>query len=60
MVVHGSVVVHACNPGYSGGRDKRISVTGKPHQSRVRSYLKIKIKIKGVGDMLPSTTEKNH
>jgi hypothetical protein len=37
------VVVHAYNPNYSGGRDRRNKVQGQPGQKLVRPYLKIKL-----------------
>jgi hypothetical protein len=42
------MVVHACNPSYSGGRGRRI-VIPKPTQTKLRrSCLKIKLKEKGL------------
>jgi hypothetical protein len=63
------VVVHTYNPSYSGSRDRR-GIGSRPAQAMlVRSYLKKKIKPKGLGSgraaehevlgLIPSATEPN-
>jgi hypothetical protein len=42
------VVVHACDPSYSGGRGGRVMVWGQPKGKSMRPYLKIKLKAKGL------------
>jgi hypothetical protein len=37
------MMVHTYNPGYSGGRDRRMAVKGQPGQKLVRLYLKNKL-----------------
>jgi hypothetical protein len=39
-----SMVVHACNPSYLGGRSRRSAVWGRPGQKSWRLYLKKKLK----------------
>jgi hypothetical protein len=42
------MVVHSCNPSYSGRRDRRLT-SSKPAQAKLsRPYLENKIKIKGL------------
>jgi hypothetical protein len=64
------VVVHICNPIYSGGGDRRSSSVRPDQAKLVRPCLKSKIKTKGLGVQLkwyskykalgaiPSTTKK--
>jgi hypothetical protein len=48
------MVVHACNPRYSGGGGRRITVLEYLGKVSLRSYLKNKLKVK-VLSSIPST-----
>jgi hypothetical protein len=47
-----NMITHACNPSYSGGRDRRITVGGQPGQKHKNLFKKkTKTKNKMVGGM---------
>jgi hypothetical protein len=45
------IVVHTCNPRYSGGRDRRTADQGQPQAKSIRPYLKNILKAKKAGAM---------
>jgi hypothetical protein len=46
------IMAYTCNPSYSGGRDRRIPVQGWSWDKSGRTYLKNKLKQKGLGAWL--------
>jgi hypothetical protein len=46
--MEGDLTVHICDPSYSGGRDRRISVQSQHKQKLARSYIKKKKKKPGI------------
>jgi hypothetical protein len=42
------MVVHACNPSYAEGVDRKITVRGQAQAKSVSTYLKNKLKQKGL------------
>jgi hypothetical protein len=47
--MEGDLTVHICDPSYSGGRDRRISVQSQHKQKLARSYIKKKKKARHIG-----------